>query len=184
MSTLSTEVFLQSFRRFVARRGRPSIVYSDCGKNFVGASNLLEKVDWEEVVKKTAVERIVWKFNPPSAAWWGGWWERLIRLLKELLRKVLGRANLNYEELSTVVCDCEVVINGRPISYISDSEQILSPLTPAMFLKDIKESGIPDFEFLDQESLNRRIRYRNKLSLDLKKRFRIEYLGALRQHYT
>jgi len=74
VQSLSTEQFLESFRRFIGRRGRPSIVYSDNGTNFVGAANNLKKVDWNEVEKYSAVREIRWKFNPLAAAWWGGFW--------------------------------------------------------------------------------------------------------------
>ncbi|XP_055939487.1 uncharacterized protein LOC129969103 [Argiope bruennichi] len=43
--TLSTRGFLLGFRRFIARRGRPSIIYSDNGSNFVGYNNLFESID-------------------------------------------------------------------------------------------------------------------------------------------
>ncbi|XP_055935619.1 uncharacterized protein LOC129965604 [Argiope bruennichi] len=43
--TLSTQGFLLGFRRFIARRGRPSIIYSDNGSNFVGSNNLFESID-------------------------------------------------------------------------------------------------------------------------------------------
>jgi hypothetical protein len=39
-SSLSTNSFIQTFRRFVARRGRPAFVYSDNGTNFVGQDNV------------------------------------------------------------------------------------------------------------------------------------------------
>jgi len=42
-STLSTQGFLEYLRRFIARRGRPSIIYSDNGTNFTGAANALNK---------------------------------------------------------------------------------------------------------------------------------------------
>lgn len=45
VTSLSTEEFLEAFRRFIACRGRPSIVCSDNGKNFVGFANLLQKIN-------------------------------------------------------------------------------------------------------------------------------------------
>lgn len=63
--------FMSGFRRFVARRGRPRIVYSDNGTNFTGTNNILKALNWEKIVRETSVHRIQWKFNPPAAAWWG-----------------------------------------------------------------------------------------------------------------
>nr|XP_015903938.1 uncharacterized protein LOC107436664 [Parasteatoda tepidariorum] len=49
--SLTTDAFIQAFRRFIAKRGRISVIYSDNGKNFVGANNYLKNLDWD----KTAV---------------------------------------------------------------------------------------------------------------------------------
>ena len=86
-SLLSTDSFIQTFRKFVAPHGRPAIVYSDSGTNFVGIGNAFGHLDWEKISTLCAIGRIDWRFNPLTATWWGGWWERLIRLLKQLLRK-------------------------------------------------------------------------------------------------
>ena len=79
VKSLSTESFIMALRRFVARRGRVSIIYSDNGTNFEGASNALKTVNWNEVMTFSTVQKIKWNFNPPSAPWWGGWWERSSR---------------------------------------------------------------------------------------------------------
>ncbi|GBL78773.1 hypothetical protein AVEN_65314-1 [Araneus ventricosus] len=181
-TSLTTESFLQSFRRYVARRGRPSVVYSDNGTNLVGANNLIKRINWETVAKYSTVNKIDWKFIPPSAPWWGGFWERLIGMVKRIIRKVLGQTSLNFEELNTVLCDCESVINGRPLTYVSDDTSDLEPLTPSMFLQEVREIGIPDLDLLDNKSLNKRFAYRQRLRQDLRKRFRSEYLGQLRQY--
>lgn len=47
-----------AFRRFVARRGRCSNIYSDCGTNFVGAHTHLQKLS-----KQTSEQlNIIWHF--------------------------------------------------------------------------------------------------------------------------
>ncbi|KAJ8973156.1 hypothetical protein NQ317_017929 [Molorchus minor] len=129
--------------------------------------------------KKLRMPRIKWKFNPPGAAWWGGWWERVIRILKNLLRRQLGKASISFEELYTIICDCEAVINSRPLTYISETSEDLLTLTPAMFLQDIRENGVPDLDNIGEVSLKRRARYLLQVREALRKRFRKEYLSQL-----
>jgi hypothetical protein len=114
-----------------------------------------------------------------AAAWWGGWWERLIRLLKQLLRKTLGKASSIYEELETTMCDCEPVINSRPLTYVSKDGTDLAPITPNMFLLDIKGIGIADCDTVDSGRLNRRARYRQTVKESLWQRFKSKYLSQL-----
>ncbi|GFV57549.1 integrase catalytic domain-containing protein [Trichonephila clavipes] len=94
---------------------------------------------------------------------------------------MLGRASLYYEELNTVLCECEHVINSRPLTYISEDVNDLSPLTPAMFLQDIETSDVIDIDCLDHQEINKRIRHVQTIREQLRKRFRIEYLGQLRE---
>ncbi|GFU02609.1 integrase catalytic domain-containing protein [Trichonephila clavipes] len=155
-SSLSTDAFLLSLRRFIARRGRPRVIYSDNGTNFRGAHGELSGIDWEKVLKLATIQRIIWKFNPPTAAWWGGWWERLVRVLKELLRRTLGNAILTTEELQTVLCDCESVINSRPLTYLSENSDDLVPLSPAMFLVENRNLDVPDIDYRDTVNLRKR----------------------------
>ncbi|XP_071043021.1 uncharacterized protein [Parasteatoda tepidariorum] len=118
------------------------------------------------VAKNSAVNKINWKFIPPSAPWWGGFWERLIGILKRILRKVLGRTSLNFEQLNTVLCDCKSIINGRPLTYASEDISDLVPLTPSMFLQEFKKIGVPDLDQLGSKSLNKRFAYRQRLRQD------------------
>ncbi|GFY51422.1 integrase catalytic domain-containing protein [Trichonephila inaurata madagascariensis] len=94
---------------------------------------------------------------------------------------MLGRASLYYEELNTVLCECEHVINSRPLTYISEDVNDLSPLTPAMFLQEIETSDVTDIDCLDHQEINKRIRHVQTIREQLRKRFRIEYLGQLRE---
>lgn len=183
VSSVSTEDFILAIRRFIARRGRPSVIYSDNGTNFVGTENALNQVNWKKVNEYSTVERFEWRFNPPTAAWWGGFWERLIGLTKQLLRRTLGNSLLSYEELYTVLCDCESILNSRPLTYVSEDMDDLTPITPSMFLGDIKEYTTPDLDNIESRPniIRRRFRFLQKLRNDLRRRFRNEYLGQLLQ---
>lgn len=178
--SLSTNGFLQVFRRFIARRGRPKIMYSDNGTNFKGTDNAFETLDWDKIERETSVQRITWRFNPPTASWWGGFFERLIGLVKTLLRKVLGKASLDFEELMTVICDCESVVNSRPLTYISNDPSDLLPLTPAMFLREQSDTSVPDIDQIEKTNLSRSMRYKQKIREQVRQRFRVEYLGQLK----
>jgi hypothetical protein len=67
VATLSTKGFPLGLRRFVVRKGRPKVIYSDNGTNFVGADNLFKSIDWTAIEADASVWRIQWKFIPPTA---------------------------------------------------------------------------------------------------------------------
>ena len=67
-------------------------------------------------------------------------WECLVRSVKTCLRKVLGRSCLEQEELQTLICEVEAVINSLPLTYLHTVSSKPSPLTPAHFLT--KESRL------------------------------------------
>ncbi|BES96686.1 Retrotransposon protein [Nesidiocoris tenuis] len=179
VNSLSTDGFIMAFRRFVARNGRPKIVFSDNGTNFRGTSNLLDSIDWNEVVNSTSIEPIEWRFSPPSAPWWGGFWERMVGLMKNVLRKTLGTTTLTREELYTVLTDCEKLINSRPITYSTEDPSEPLPICPLMFLQPTQSSGLPDIDNIESVSLQKNIKHRQRIRDDLKRRFRSEYLGQL-----
>ncbi|UYV73219.1 hypothetical protein LAZ67_10002211 [Cordylochernes scorpioides] len=181
VTSLSMEAFLQAFRRFIARRGRPLIVYSDNGTNFKGMANALKKIDFSRLKCDPTLKNITWKFIPPGAPWWGGWWERLIGMMKQLLFRILGQTSLGYEELSTVMRDVESLMNTRPLTYLTEESEDLAPLTPSLFLHEVREVGVPDLDLIDNQTLSRKYQYIKRVREDLRERFRIEYFGFLRQ---
>ncbi|GBM48003.1 hypothetical protein AVEN_34339-1 [Araneus ventricosus] len=123
--------------------------------------------------------KIKWLFSPPSAPWYGGFWERMVRSIKEILRKCLGKACVTYEEMLTLLSDCEATINGRPFTYLSEDPKELKPLTPAHFIQDIKGRETFDLDLIDSQHILKRVRYHHTLQSNLRKRFYKEYLGEL-----
>ena len=109
VGSLSTQDTILTFRRFVARRGHPNIVYSDNLKTFIALSRHLSE--------KLFFCRPTWKFIALRAPWVGGWWERLIQSVKNELRKTLGLHLITVVKLTTVLTEIEHCINSRPLTY-------------------------------------------------------------------
>jgi transposase InsO family protein len=125
LRNLETSTFIVSLKRFIARRGRPRVVYSDNGGAFVKASKWLEQLRKDESLRGFTEEYdIKWKFNLSRAPWWGGQFERLIGVVKSAMYKVIGGGHLTWDELSEVLLDVEIQINRRPLSYVEDDIQL------------------------------------------------------------
>ncbi|GFQ92092.1 receptor expression-enhancing protein [Trichonephila clavata] len=58
----------------------------------------------------------------------------MVKTVKEPLRKILGRALLSFEELTTLLAEIENIVNLRPLTYVSDDKDDPEPLTPFHFL--------------------------------------------------
>ncbi|XP_071039994.1 uncharacterized protein [Parasteatoda tepidariorum] len=142
-------------------------MYSDNETNFTGTEPALLSLNWEELQSQFALQNIKWYFSPPTAPRYGGWRGRMVRSIKEVLRKCLGRACVTYEEMLT-----ESVINGRPLTYLSDYP---NEMTPAHFIQDISGSETHDIDIVNFKHLLKRVRYLQSL----RKRFQKEYLGEL-----
>lgn len=131
VSDMSTEKFIEAFRRFTNRRGMVTDIYSDQGSTFLGTCNPRQcgmdiqvmqrtiKENEKEAQKKHAAEKIRWHFIPPETPHYGGMWEANIKVFKSHLRKVLEEHTLTYEEFFTVMSDIEAVMNSRPILQIA-----------------------------------------------------------------
>lgn len=106
VSDLITEAFQAALDRFVAGRGVPAYIYSDCGTNNVGAARQLKGLFRNKDVQSQVSSRFpcVWHFNPPASPHFGGLWEAGIISVKFNLKRVIGTQVLTCEELETFMC--------------------------------------------------------------------------------
>lgn len=95
--SLLTDAFLAALRCFISRHDRCSLLFNDCGTNFVGANHELTK----HMTFASELERIEWSFNPSSASHFGGLWKAGIRSFKMHLNRVVGDQILSIEEFQT-----------------------------------------------------------------------------------
>ncbi|KAL6742508.1 hypothetical protein Aduo_015652 [Ancylostoma duodenale] len=118
----STQEFLLALRRFIARRGTPDHILSDNATTFVSANDVMNDVIFssssvEKLTNELANRKIVWKFTTPLSPWKGGFYERLVGLLKSAFRKSVGRALLPLQQFQTLVCEIEAVQLSSSVIY-------------------------------------------------------------------
>ncbi|KRY20341.1 hypothetical protein T12_7788 [Trichinella patagoniensis] len=185
---------MQALRRFIARRGRPEIIQSDNFRSFKAAASELRQlwrhVDVDRVQRELVGHRIHWKFITERAPWMGGYWERLVRSIKESLRKILGRALLDEEELKTTLCEVEASLNARPLTFVGDEHHDRHPLSPFQLLTGRAYVDFPAVEAYEPEwqrggrgspQWSHRWRYRQQLLAKWLRSWRREYLLNLMQ---
>ena len=176
---------MRAFKRFVARRGTPTVIFSDNGRTFKGASEeVKEFVSF--LCQEFAHPGVKWKFSVELAPWWGGFWERLVRSVKEPLRKVLGREVIGYDELVTTVTEVEAVVNCRPLGYLYlDSPSDCLPLTPAHLVngRGLLGSAV-SIPVEAAQNINRRQQFLKSLVDYFWTIWSRDYLIELRQHHT
>lgn len=183
---LTTESFLAALKRFTARRGRVKSMYSDNGRNFVGADHVLQTLqneDFKRAIQEFATnESIEWHFIPPRSPHYGGLWESAVRSMKLHLKRTISEACLTVGEMTTILTQVEAILNSRPLTPISENPTDLRALTPGHFLIGESLQAFPE-ENLQAIPVNRLSRWQlvEQIRQRLWSRWQKEYLLTCQQ---
>ena len=188
--SLSSDSFINAFRRFTSIRGRCVMLRMDRGTNFVGAHReLKESLDSLDVSKiesfllRESCQFTDFRFNMPYASHSGGVWERQIRTVRRVLSSLLYSlgSHLDDESLLTLLCECSAIINSRPLSVEHLSDITMEPITPNHLLTMKADINIPPpGEFGSAECYSRkRWRRVQGLANQFWARWKKEYLQSL-----
>ena len=108
-------------------------------------------------------------------------WERQIRTVRSILTSLLHEQRLDDEGLATLMCIAEGIVNGRPITKLSDDPKDSTPLTPNHLLLLRSNTPLPPGHFDKKDLYRRRWRQVQYLADIFWSRWLKEYLPSL-QH--
>jgi len=182
--SLDTSSFIDALRRFIARRGVPSLIRSDGGTNFTAASKELnaaaKRWNSDPTLQTWLIQnKLEWRWNTPAASHHGGVWERMIRTIRKALDVTLSSAVPYDEGFATLLCEAEAIVNNRPLTPVSPDVDDRPALTPADLLVMRSTATLPPIT--TTASCTRRWGIIQALADDFWVRWTDEYLPLLRK---
>ena len=132
--SLDADSCFMAIRRMIARRGKPALLWSDCGTNFVSANKeirqAIKRWNQSQIEDQLCQEGIQWHFNPPASPHFGGAWECLVQSAKNSLNAVATRQRITGKTLLTFLTEVKSLLNSRPLTHVSSDPQDEETLTP------------------------------------------------------
>lgn len=132
VSDQSAEGFLLAYQRFTALRGHPAKLWSDPGRNFVGAKPALKELyqfldqinrsELEDEAVKNGTEWS-WKIHPADSPHRNGAAEAAVRVVKRALLNVGGNGSFTWGEFQTFLYMAANLANERPIDARTQSRE-------------------------------------------------------------
>ncbi|XP_037931242.1 uncharacterized protein LOC119666046 [Teleopsis dalmanni] len=145
---LTSEAFINTYTRFVNRRGPCNHLYSDNATTFIGADRLMT-ADLQACHNKYSQQQLAnrgtkWHFLPPDAPHQGGLWEAAVKSAKKHLLRIVGTHSTYYDQLHTLLVHIEACLNSRPLIPLHDTCDDKMALSPADFLIGRSLLAVPD----------------------------------------
>ena len=171
---VSSTVLILAISRFSSRRGVPKLFVSDNFKPF-------KSIELKNFLFKSGIK---WQFILEKSPWWSRFYERLVGIVKNSLKKVIGKEFCNYEQLTTYLCEIEKAINQRTLTYVADEnyENLLTPYR-MIFGRNIDDNCTTDFYKITRDNVRANFSMQRKLLSVFKKRFEAWYITALQEKH-
>ena len=191
ISDQTVQTFLLAFQRFSSHKSLPSIMISDNASTFLAAVEDLQKLFESEILQRElGHHNVTWRFIPKQAPWYGGFWEKMVGLTKQAIKKTLGRVLVTLQQLETIVIEIETMLNDRPLAYVSPDLSDPEPLTPSHLLFGRRIHQVPhplndpeeleDPTYVSDGAMREKVNKHTAVMQKFWNHWRTEYLTSLR----
>ncbi|KAH9402651.1 hypothetical protein TYRP_016184 [Tyrophagus putrescentiae] len=149
----AAEVF-RAMTNFISRRGIPHLIYTDNGTNLMAVKKQFVRLLQQITDKHPGQDfRVKWIQLTASSPWRGGFYERLIKTIKDTLTALTFRKVVDNDTLASALYAVEARLNSRPL-FLHEGRVI----TPAHFfsnrpLMQMPPIGTSMFREMDKPAL-------------------------------
>ncbi|XP_011260518.1 uncharacterized protein LOC105253878 [Camponotus floridanus] len=159
--------------------------FSHCGVDYAGPIILREdkrrnhKAGIQHFLRE---HETTWCFIPPNAPHFNGLWEVAVKSAKYHMARIIGKAHLTFEEMSTVLCEVEAILNSRSLTQLRADPNDLVYLSPGHFLISTTLNGFSCHDLHDVNE-NRLTRWQRveQIRQHFWRRWSLEYLHSLQE---
>ena len=190
LPSMDTSSFRNALQRFMCIRGRPKVIRSDNGTNFVATQSQMSELNFKDIQSTMKGGDIEWMFNPPHASHFGGVYERKIGSIRRVMEgcsALLGGRTLTYDEFVTLLQEACAIVNNTPLSEVSNDPNDPMPLTPAALLTLRENPNPPNLDSFDSTDLlsynTKRWKRTQYLAQEFWVRWRKEVVGNLHRRH-
>ena len=141
---LTIEAFLKALQLHIHEFGIPERVFSDLGSQFVPSGHIVEDflkdMETQRFLQTNGIKGPKFEQFYKGNSALGSMVERLIKILKRLIRSTIGKRILDYFEFEFVISQIKSIANRRPVAFQeslrdNDSNDLPCVITPEMLLR-------------------------------------------------
>ncbi|VDP23132.1 unnamed protein product [Heligmosomoides polygyrus] len=92
----------------------------------------MESQEEQQFLSTTGIE---WKFITPYGPLKGGFYERLIQSVKNVMYKAIRNKRLDFETMRTFLVEIEACLNTRPLTYMETDLEDRPTIRPIDFIQ-------------------------------------------------
>ena len=148
MENMECTTFMATLRKHAAIYGYPRRIISDRATYFVKSKEVLGELLGQQFVDQvsSSLQRqgVVWALNPAAASHMGGFFERGVGLVKQILKRNIGRKLMTKLEFETLLKEAACVTNSRILTADNPtSHKDRLPITPSHLVHGREISPLP-----------------------------------------
>ncbi|XP_066931848.1 uncharacterized protein [Clytia hemisphaerica] len=118
---MNAETFRRSLKEFITRRRNPDMMVSDNAKTFQNTKKWLKKI--RQILISTHCLQNGTSNGSSTSPWWGGFFERMVGMSKNIIYKAVGRLELTCNVLKEIVSEAESILNNLSLTYLEDEAE-------------------------------------------------------------